>query len=142
MDDSAVEGLLEVLHENERARGVKSGPSLLALANFRNFELLGRLLGNGSEPPTTSHADGAEISLMLFLRPDMVRPGYRELPQSTSSRFLAASNSGNRADNPSGMGGFPSAKASAAVGKAMLDYRTALMGETIAQVLAKRPSGD
>jgi creatinine amidohydrolase len=123
--------------ENIERAGVKLGPSLLAMDNYRNFERLGQLLGNGTEPPRTTHADGAEISLMLFYRPDMVRRGYQKLPQSPSSKFFAAGNSGNRTDNPSGMGGFPSAKASAAVGKAILDYRTALMGETIARVLAR-----
>ena len=125
--------------ENIERAGVKSGPSLIVLDNFRNFELLGRLLGNGTEPPRSTHADGAEISLMLFYRPDMVRRGYEKLPQTPSSKFFAANLSGDRADNPSGMGGFPSAKASAAVGKAILDYRTALMGDMIARVLAKSP---
>jgi creatinine amidohydrolase len=125
--------------ENIERAGVNSSPSLIVLDNYRNFELLGRLLGNGTEPPRSTHADGAEISLMLYYRPDMVRRGYEKLPQSPSSKFFAAVLSGDRADNPSGMGGFPSAKASAAVGKAIVDYRTALMGDMIVRVLAKSP---
>ena len=125
--------------ENIERAGVNSGPSLIVLDNYRNFELLGRLLGNGTEPPRSTHADGAEISLMLYYRPDMVRRGYEKLPQSPSSKFFAAA-PGDRADNPSGMGGFPSAKASAAVGKAIVDYRTALMGDMIVRVLAKSPA--
>jgi creatinine amidohydrolase len=120
--------------------GLTSEPSLLVLQDFRNFPLLTKLLGSGSEPPRTNHADGAETSLMLFYRPDMVRSGYRNTPIGTSSAFFAAGLSGNRADNPTGTGGFPSDKASAAVGKQLLDYRTALLGDVIARTLAIKPS--
>ena len=55
---------------------------------------------------------------------------------STTTTFFAAGRSGNRADNPSGTGGFPMANASASVAKRLLDYRTAVIGDVIARVLA------
>ena len=76
---------------------------------------------------------------MLFYRPDMVRSGYAQLPQTASSVFLSAGRSGNRAENPTGMGGYPPAKASAEVGKAIIEYRTAIMGDTILRVLRAQP---
>jgi creatinine amidohydrolase len=123
--------------ENVERVGIKRGRSLLVLENYRSFELQGQLLGNGIEPPSSTHADGAEISLMLFYRPDMVRSGYQKLPQTPSSIFFTASQTGDRAANPSGTGGFPSRKASAKVGKAILQYRTALIGRAIEDVLAR-----
>ena len=73
---------------------------------------------------------------MLFYRPDMVRAGPPSAHRiSTSTVFFAAGESGNRADNPSGTGGFPSDKASASVAKRLLDYRTAVMGDAIARKL-------
>ena len=115
-------------------------PSLVPLENYRNFELVTTLLGSGPEQPRTNHADGTEISLMLFYRPDMVRAGYRRAAISTTTIFFAAGESGNRADNPSGTGGFPSDKASASVGKRLLDYRTAVMGDAIARTLQMTPA--
>jgi creatinine amidohydrolase/Fe(II)-dependent formamide hydrolase-like protein len=126
--------------ENVDRVGIERSRSLVVLENYRNFELQAQLLGNGIEPPTSTHADGAEISLMLFFRPDMVRRGYEKLPQTPSSRFFAAAKAGDRAGNPSGTGGFPSQKASAKVGEAILQYRTALMGRAIEDVLAKAVS--
>ena len=123
--------------ENVERVGIKRAPSLVVLENYRNFELQGRLLGNGIEPPTSTHADGAEISLMLFFRPDMVRRGYQKLPQTPSSIFFAAAQAGDRAANPGGTGGFPSRNASAKVGKAILQHRTALIGRAIEDVLAR-----
>ena len=116
--------------------GLKPGPTLLSLEKFRNFNLLATLLGSGPELPQTNHADGTETSLMLFYRPDTVRPGYQRATVSTSTTFFAAGRSGNRADNPSGTGGFPMANASASVAKRLLDYRTAVIGDVIARVLA------
>lgn len=72
---------------------------------------------------------------MLFYRPETVRPGYQRGTVSTTTQFFAAGRSGNRADNPSGTGGFPMAKASASVAKTLLDYRTKVMGDAIAQAL-------
>jgi hypothetical protein len=42
---------------------------------------------------------------------------------------------GDRSKNPSGTGGFPFDKASAAVGEQIVEYRTARLGETILQAL-------
>ena len=120
--------------------GLAPEPSLIPLEKYRNFELLTTLLGSGPEQPRTNHADGTEISLMLFYRPDLVRSGYRDAAISTTTVFFAAGESGNRADNPSGTGGFPSAKASASVGKRLLDYRTAVMGDAIARTLQMTPA--
>ena len=129
-----------VASESLERFGLAPDPSLIPLEKYRNFELLTTLLGSGSEPPRTNHADGTEISLMLFYRPDMVRAGYRRAAISTTTAFFAAGQSGNRADNPSGTGGFPSDKASAAVGKRLLDYRTAVMGDAIARTLQMKPA--
>ena len=41
----------------------------------------------------------------------------------------------DRTKNPSGSGGFPFDKASASVGKQIVDYKTARIGEAILQVL-------
>jgi len=49
--------------------------------------------------------------------------------------FLQVLASGDRTQNPSGRGGFPFDKASAAVGKQIVDYKTARVGETILKVL-------
>jgi hypothetical protein len=102
---------------------VKPGPTLLVIDKFRNLELLTTLLGSGAEAPQTTHADGTEASMMLFYRPQAVRPGYQPGTVSTTARFRAAERSGNRADDPSGTGGFPMAKASATVAKRVLTYR-------------------
>lgn len=136
----AIEGMKVyalVSSENVARIGLTATSSVVLLQNFRNFELLGKMLGTGTEPPATTHADGAETSLMLFFRPESVRRGFQKVPQSPSSAFFAAVNSGDRAKNPSGMGGFPMTKASASVGKSLLDYRTTLMGDAIARVLAQ-----
>jgi creatinine amidohydrolase len=122
--------------ENVATFGLESGPHLLSLEKFRGFELLTSLLGNGAEAPRTTHADGTETSVMLYYRPDLVRRGYQKLPQGTSSQFLAAAATGDRSQNPGGSGGYPFSKASAAVGKKLLDYRTARIGEAIVQVVA------
>lgn len=121
--------------ESVERYGVKPGPTLLVLDKFRNLELLTTLLGSGAEAPQTTHADGTEASMMLFYRPEAVRPGYQRGTVSTTAQFRAAERSGNRADNPSGTGGFPMGKASALVAKRVLDYRTAVMGDAIAKVL-------
>ena len=94
-----------------------------------------RLLGRGTELPRTTHADGAETSWTLHFYPDIVRPGYERFPQSPSSRFLEVLSSGDRTKNPSGSGGFPFDKASANVGKQIVDYKTVRIGEAILQVL-------
>jgi len=68
---------------------------------------------------------------MLYYRPDMARPGYQNLPEAPSSRFFEAIGTGDRTKNPSGMGGLPLARASAAAGKTIADYRTTRIGDAI-----------
>ena len=125
------------LIDSERLERLDLRPSRFVLPIERglNFEMLTRLLGRGSEMPSSTHADGWETSLMLFFRPDVVRPGYRLIPEAPSSRFFAAVESGDRAKNPSGIGGLPLARSSAAVGKTIAEYRTRLIGEAILRVV-------
>ena len=110
-------------------------PHILSVQKLRNFDMLAQLLGGGTELPRTTHADGAETSWTLFFHPEVVRPGYQGFPQTPSSIFLEVLNSGDRSKNPTGSGGFPFDKASAAVGKQIVDYRTARIGDAILQVL-------
>jgi creatinine amidohydrolase len=113
-------------------------PWIISLQNFRNFDLLTSMLGATADPPTTTHADGAETSLMLFYRPDMVRPGYEQALTSTSTVFRNAARTGNRSDNPSGTGGFPTTKASSDVARRILEFRTTSMGDAVMVVLRAR----
>lgn len=108
---------------------------ILSINKGRNFELLAQLLGRGTEMPSTSHADGVETSLTLYFYPDTVRPGYERFTVSPSSLFLEVLRTGDRSKNPSGTGGFPFDKASAAIGKQIVEHRTPQIGETILQVL-------
>jgi creatinine amidohydrolase len=96
--------------------------------------MLTELLGRSAETAASTHADGWETSLMLHYWPDMVRPGYQNLPEAPSSRFFEAVGTGNRTKNPSGMGGLPLARASAAAGKKIADYRTRRIGDAIMRV--------
>ena len=123
--------------ESERLATMKLNPSanILPVEKGRNFEMLAQLLGRGTELPQTTHADGAETSWTLYFHPDVVRPGYKRFPQSPSSRFLEVLRSGDRTKNPSGIGGFPFEKASSAVGKRIVDYRTSRIGDTILRAL-------
>jgi len=147
-----VEAVVEVVQEaNRRIDGItvyatidsevlermKLAPSshILSVEKGRNFEMVAQLLGQGTELPRTTHADGAETSWTLYFYPHVVRPGYERLPQSPSSHFLEVLSSGDRTKNPSGSGGFPFDKASANVGKQIVDYKTARIGEAILQVL-------
>jgi creatinine amidohydrolase/Fe(II)-dependent formamide hydrolase-like protein len=111
------------------------GAHILSVNKGRNFELLAQLLGRGTEMPSTSHADGVETSLTLYFYPDTVRPGYERFTVSPSSIFLEVLRTGDRSKNPSGTGGFPFDKASAAIGKQIVDYRTPQVGDTMLQVL-------
>jgi creatinine amidohydrolase len=115
---------------------LQPGPSLLSIERGRNFDFLTRLLGRGSEPATSTHADGAETSLMLYFRPDLVRKGYQRLRAAGSSRFFDAYRSGDRERNPEGMGGFPLTKASAAAGRMICEDRGRRIGETIFRALS------
>jgi creatinine amidohydrolase/Fe(II)-dependent formamide hydrolase-like protein len=123
--------------DSEMLERMKLTPSsrILSVEKGRNFEMVAQLLGRGTELPRTTHADGAETSWTLYLYPDVVRAGYERFPQSPSSRFLEVLSSGDRTKNPSGSGGFPFDKASAAVGKQIVDYKTARIGDTILKVL-------
>lgn len=114
---------------------------ILRVERLRNFEMVAGLLGRGTEMPTTSHADGAETSWTLHFYPEAVRPGFERLMVSTSSIFREVLSSGDRSKNPSGTGGFPFDKASAAIGKQIVEYRTTRIGETILEVL-KRTAGN
>jgi len=110
-------------------------PHILSVEKGRNFEMVAQLLGRGTELPRTTHADGAETSWTLYFHPEIVRPGYQAFPQTPSSIFLAVLNSGDRSKNPTGSGGFPFEKASAAVGKQIVDYKTTKISDAILQVL-------
>src|SRR4029453_16225043 len=115
----------------------KLAPSshILSVEKGRNFEMVAQLLGQGTELPRTTHADGAEPSWTLYFQPHGARAGYERPPQSPSSRFLEVLSSGDRTKNPNGSGGFPFDKASANVGKQIVDYKTVRIGEAILQVL-------
>ena len=147
-----VEAVVEVVQEaNRRIDGLtvyatidsevlermKLVPSsrILSVEKGRNFEMVAQLLGRGMELPRTTHADGAETSWTLYFHPEVVRPGYERFPQSPSSLFFEVLSSGDRSKNPSGSGGFPFDKASAAVGKQIVDDKTARIGEAILRVL-------
>jgi creatinine amidohydrolase len=131
---SRIDGLrVWALIDSERLERLEPKPSdnILAIEQGLNFPLLTRLLGKGTEPSFTTHADGWETSLMLHYHPEMVRPGYHQQPHATSSRFLEAVASGDKSKNPNGTGGFPYDKASAAVGKTIADYRTGRIAATV-----------
>jgi creatinine amidohydrolase len=132
------------LIESERLEQLRLSPSmsLVSIERGQNFPMLTQLLGRGTEAAATTHADGSETSLMLHYHPELVRPGYRHLPNPASSRFLEAVTSGDRTKNPSGMGGLPFDKASAAVGKRIADYRTQRIGDAIKLLLAGRSHTD
>ena len=147
-----VEAVVEVVQEaNRRIPGLtvyamvdseviermKLVPSshIVSVEKGRNFDMLAKVLGRGTELPRTTHADGAETSWTLYFHPEVVRPGYQRFPQSSSTFFLEVLTSGDRSKNPNGSGGFPFDKASAAVGKQIVDYKTARIGDAILQVL-------
>jgi len=128
------------LIDSERAERLKLEPSasLVPIERGLNFPMLTELLGPGTEPAASTHADGGEVSLMLHYYPDMVRPGYRQLPEAPSSRFFEAITTGDPTKNPNGMGGLPFDKASAAIGKKIADYRTHRISEAIKLLLSER----
>jgi creatinine amidohydrolase len=123
--------------DREMLERMKLAPSthILSVEKGRNFEMVAQLLGRGSEMPRTTHADGAETSWTLYFYPEAVRPGYKRFAQAPSSIFLEVLRSGDRSKNPSGSGGFPFDKVSADVGKRIVDYKTARIGDAILQVL-------
>jgi creatinine amidohydrolase len=125
------------LIDSERVEqlGLKPSANLVPIERGLNFPMLAELLGRGTEPAASTHADGWEVSLMLHYHPDMVRPGYRKLPEAPSSRFFEAITAGDPTKNPSGMGGLPFDKASAAVGKRIADFRTHRIADAIKLLL-------
>jgi len=125
--------------ESERLEQMKLKPSVsvLPIEKGQNFEMLTRLLGVGKEQAFSTHGDGTETSLMLFFQPDAVRTGYERVPQSPSSKFFEAIFSGDPAKNPAGTGGFPYEKATALVGKKIVDYRTPIIGDAILKALSR-----
>lgn len=129
-----------VMIESERLEQMKLKPSahLLSLEKGQNFEMLTGFLGVGKEQAFSTHADGTETSLLLFIQPDAVRRGYQSLPQAPSSRFFESILSGDPTKNPSGSGGFPYEKSTAAIGKKIFDYRTSLIGEAVIGALVKK----
>jgi creatinine amidohydrolase/Fe(II)-dependent formamide hydrolase-like protein len=138
---ATVEGLevwAIIASENVERVGLGSNSRVLHVERLRNFELSTELLGSGTEAPASTHADGVETSIMLHWQPALVRAGYERLPQVPSSQFFAASRNGDRARNPTGTGGFPFARASQAVGKAIADDRIRRVSEGIAEVLGRR----
>jgi creatinine amidohydrolase len=136
---ATIEGLRAyALIDSERLETLPLAPSatVLPIDHGLNFEMLTRLLGAGTEPARSTHADGWETSLMLHYRPELVRPGYAQLPQAPTSRFLAAVLSGDASKNPGGMGGFPFDRASAAVGQTIDAYRSERIATAILAVLS------
>jgi creatinine amidohydrolase len=128
------------LIDSERAErlGLRPNESLVPIERGLNFPMLTELLGRGTEPAASTHADGWEVSLMLHYYPEMVRPGYRQLPESPSPRFFEAITTGDPTKNPNGMGGLPFDKASAAIGKKIADYRTYRISGAIKLLLTDR----
>jgi creatinine amidohydrolase/Fe(II)-dependent formamide hydrolase-like protein len=124
------------LIDSERLARLDLAPSrhILPIIDGLNFAMLKDLLG-GSEPAFTTHADGWETSLMLHYRPDLVADGYASLPQSPSLPFLKAGEAGDRALNPSGIGGFPTSTATAEVGRRIAEYRTKRIGDAMLGIL-------
>jgi hypothetical protein len=112
--------------------------AVLPIERGLNFEMVTRLLGEGIEPARSTHADGWETSLLLHYNPDVVRPGYAQLPQTPSSRFFAAGESGDATKNPSGIGGFPLDRASAAIGRTIDAYRSERIATAILSALSGR----
>ena len=136
-----IEGLkVYAFIESERLDQMKLKPTagILAIEKGQNFDMLTRLLGVGKEQAFSTHGDGTETSLMLYFQPDAVRRGYQRVPQSPSSRFFEAVMSGDPAKNPSGTGGFPYDRATAMVGKQIVDYRTPIIGDAVLKALGRR----
>ena len=64
--------------DSEMVERMKLAPSshILSVEKGRNFEMVAQLLGQGTELPRTTQADGAETSWTLYFYPHVVRPGY------------------------------------------------------------------
>jgi creatinine amidohydrolase len=129
-----------VLMYSERLQAMKltSSTHVLSVEKGRNFELLAQLLGRGAEMPRTTHADGVETSATLYFHPEAVHPGYQQLPAPPLSILDNSGVETGRSTNPSGSGGFPFDKASAEVGKQIVDYMTARIGDAILKVVTAK----
>lgn len=103
------------------ARNVRVLPIVQGL----DFPRLNKLLGGEGAPRFTTHADGWETSLLLHFAPDVVRPGFRTLPDAPSLPFVQAQEARDPRLNPNGTGGWPNARSSAAVGATIAAERTA-----------------
>ena len=116
--------------------GLKPGPALLPLVRRLDFNniVIGRL-SRSREMAPASHADGWETSIMLYFYPELVRKTYQQVPDAPASAFFNAGRTGDRTRNPSGIGGFPVTRASAATGKVIADYLTQLIGDSIISAL-------
>jgi creatinine amidohydrolase len=127
-----------VLMDSEVVQRLKltSARHVLPVDKGRNFELLAQLLGRGAEMPRTTHADGFETSVTLYFDPGVVRPGYQQLPAPPLS--ILDNGGDKRSTNPSGSGGFPFDKASAAVGRQIVEYRTARIGDTVLRTVREK----
>ena len=87
--------------DSEVLRAMKLAPSahILSVEKGRNFEMMAQLLGRGAEMPRTTHADGVETSWTLYFHPEVVRPGYQQLPHVAahpSSTIAASKRDGRR----------------------------------------------
>ncbi len=127
---------LVVDSESLKAMKLTPGAHVLSVEKGRNFELLAQLLGRGAEMPRTTHADGVETSWTLYLNPEVVRSGYRQLPIPPLS--ILDNGGGERLTNPGGSGGFPFEKASATVGKQIVEYKTTRIGDTILKAVTAK----
>jgi creatinine amidohydrolase len=125
------------LIDSDRAEQLKlkSSTSLVLIEEGRSPKNMTELLGKGTEGAPCMHADGCEVSLMLHYYPEMVRPGYQKLSEAPPSHFFEAGATGDISKDPTGAGGLPFDRASAAVGKEIADYRTRHIGDTIKQLL-------
>lgn len=137
-----IEGMkVYALIDSERAErlGLKPSATLVPIERGLNFPMLAELLGPGTEPAASAHADGWEVSLMLHYYPEMVMPGCELLTEAPSSQFFKAITSGDPTKNPNGMGGLPFDKASATIGKKIADYRSHRISEAIKLLLTAAP---
>jgi creatinine amidohydrolase len=98
---------------------------VLPIVQGLDFPKLDGLLGGGATPRFTTHADGWETSLLLHFAPDVVRPGFRTLPDGPSLPFVQAQDARDSRLNPNGTGGWPNARASAEIGATIAAERTA-----------------
>jgi creatinine amidohydrolase/Fe(II)-dependent formamide hydrolase-like protein len=95
--------------------------SIVFAEGYLNPKVIEQYLGAGWEKRTgfEGHAGAAETSLLLFLKPDLVKPSYRELPPFVAPDIDAFARTSER-QGWNGYWGAP-AEASRALGKALFD---------------------